>query len=60
MAKLVSWSTHMIISCWQARLDQLLGDPALAREMGKRGCDHVTQHFGSDVARATLRSALEL
>jgi phosphatidylinositol alpha-1,6-mannosyltransferase len=43
-----------------ARIDQLLDDRALARDMGKRGRSHVTQHFGSDVARATLRSALEL
>ena len=43
-----------------ARIDQLLDDRALARDMGKRGRRHVTQHFGSDVARATLRSALEL
>ena len=54
---LVHSHDHQLLA---ARLDQLLGDPALAREMGKRGCDHVTQHFGSDVARATLRSALEL
>jgi hypothetical protein len=43
-----------------ARIDQLLDDPALARDMGKRGRSHVSQHFGSDVARATLRFALEL
>jgi len=54
---LVPSHDHQLLA---ARLDQLLDDPALAREMGKRGRDHVAQHFGSDVARATLRSALEL
>jgi len=42
------------------RIGQLLDDPALARDMGKRGRSHVMQHFGSDVAGATLCSALEL
>ena len=43
-----------------ARLDQLLDNPALARDMGNRGRSYVTQHFSSDVARATLRTALDL
>jgi phosphatidyl-myo-inositol dimannoside synthase len=43
-----------------ARLDQLLDNPALARDMGNTGRSYVTQHFSSDVARATLRTALDL
>jgi phosphatidylinositol alpha-1,6-mannosyltransferase len=42
------------------RLDQLLDNPALARQMGSRGRSFVTQHFSTDLARATLRTALNL
>lgn len=54
---LVASHDHQLLA---ARLDQLLDNPALARDMGSRGRSYVTQYFGSDVARATLRSALEL
>jgi phosphatidylinositol alpha-1,6-mannosyltransferase len=43
-----------------ARLDQLLSNPALSREMGTRGRSYVMRNFGSDRARATLRAALKL
>lgn len=42
-----------------ARLDQFLGDPALARRMGAAGPGFVAQ-FGPGPARATLRRALAL
>jgi phosphatidylinositol alpha-1,6-mannosyltransferase len=54
---LVPSHDHQLLA---ARLDQLLDNPALARNMGSRGRSHAAQHFGSDVARATLRSALGL
>ena len=54
---LVPSHDHQLLA---ARLDQLLDNPVLAQDMGSRGRSYVTQHFGSDVARETLRSALEL
>ena len=42
------------------RITLLLDHPALAREMGARGRRHVTAHFSTTVARATLRDALNL
>ena len=43
-----------------ARLTELLGDPGRARAMGAAGREHVSARFGSDQARATLRTALRL
>jgi phosphatidylinositol alpha-1,6-mannosyltransferase len=54
---LVPSHDHQLLA---TRLDQLLDDPALARQMGAQGRSYVTQRFSTGVARATLRSALDL
>jgi phosphatidyl-myo-inositol dimannoside synthase len=42
------------------RLSLLLDNASLARDMGARGRRYVVSHFGTEVARATLREALNL
>lgn len=54
---LVPSHDHQLLA---TRLDQLLDDPALAQQMGAQGRSYVTQRFSTGVARATLRSALDL
>jgi phosphatidylinositol alpha-1,6-mannosyltransferase len=42
------------------RLTALLADPVAARSMGAAGRRHVVERFGTEQARRTLRSALDL
>jgi phosphatidyl-myo-inositol dimannoside synthase len=42
------------------RIEELLADPAKARAMGTAGREFVRSKFGTDIARTTLRSALDL
>ena len=51
---------HMIISCWRRDSINFWTIRPWRGTWASAAADHVTQHFGSDVARATLRSALEL
>ena len=48
------------VTAWTKALIGLLTDPTAAAAMGERGRAHVTERFGSDHARRTLRDALGL
>jgi len=47
-------------AAWTRALLELLGDPARAAALGRRGRQHVADRFGPEQARRTLRAALGL